>query len=179
MTLAKAAQRASQLVPRARLIALLRDPVARAWSMYHLKTKRDMEPLPFAEAIDREAERLSGEEQRLEKEPGYYSWNHHRYSYTHRGLYLPQLQRWAGHFPRSQLLVVQSEALFRDPAGTMARVHRFLGLPDHRLDRYEDTFQQGKYKRDMPEELRSRLQAYFEPYNRELYRWLGEEFDWT
>jgi hypothetical protein len=33
--------------------------------------------------------------------------------------------------------------------------------------------------RGMPTELRSRLTAYFEPYNRELYRWLGREFDWA
>jgi hypothetical protein len=174
-----APSRARQLLPQAKLIAVLRNPIDRALSHYQHEVRGGRESLSFAEAIEAEAERLAGEEQRLETEPSYYSWNHHRYSYTHRGLYLRQLQRWIGQFPRSQLLVIQSEALFRDPAGTMARIHRFLGLPDHRLDRYEDTFQQGKYKRDMPEALRSRLHAYFEPYNRDLYRWLGEEFDWT
>ena len=31
----------------------------------------------------------------------------------------------------------------------------------------------------MPEELRARLAAYFAPHNADLFRWLGEEFDWT
>jgi hypothetical protein len=171
--------RAAKLLPAAKLIAVLRNPVDRALSHYQHEVRGGRESLSFVEAIDQEAERLAGEEERLANEPGYYSWNHHRYSYTRRGLYLRQLLRWMRHFPRSQLLVLQSEALFRNPAETMATVHRFLGLSDHRLDRYEDTFQQGKYNRDMPEELRRRLQEYFEPHNRELYRWLGQEFDWS
>ncbi|MDQ3222296.1 MAG: sulfotransferase domain-containing protein, partial [Gemmatimonadota bacterium] len=114
----------------------------------------------------------------LRSDPGYYSFNHHRYSYTRRGLYLEQLQRWTQHFPRSQLLVLQSEWLFRDPAAATAAVQEFLGLPPHRVERYEP-FLQGKYRREMPPKLRTRLAAYFEPYNRELYQWLGEEYDWS
>jgi hypothetical protein len=60
----------------------------------------------------------------------------------------------------------------------MARVHQFLGLRDHRLERYEDTYQRGNYERSMPPELRARLARYFEPYNRELFQFLGEEYDW-
>ena len=33
--------------------------------------------------------------------------------------------------------------------------------------------------RALPPELRARLSSYFEPYNRELYRWMGKEFDWS
>jgi hypothetical protein len=61
----------------------------------------------------------------------------------------------------------------------MSMVHRFLGLPDHRLKRYDDSFQRGNYQRAMPDGLKARLTTYFEPHNRELFRWLGEEFDWN
>jgi hypothetical protein len=37
----------------------------------------------------------------------------------------------------------------------------------------------GTYEQAMPADLRTRLVAYFESYNRELYEWLGEEFDWA
>jgi hypothetical protein len=172
-------QRAAQLLPNVKLIALLRNPIERAYSHYQHEVRGGREPLSFPEAIDREAERLAGEEERLRNQPGYYSWNHHRYSYTHRGLYIEQLRRWLQHFPRSQLLVLQSEFLYREPAEATARVHRFLGLRDHRLDRYEDTYQRGNYERTMPPELRTRLARYFEPYNRQLFQLLGEEYDWT
>jgi hypothetical protein len=136
------------------------------------------ESLSFAEAIECEPDRLAGEEERMRREPGYYSYNHHRYSYARRGLYLEQLRRWVEHFPRSRLLVLQSERLFREPAAVCAELYEFLGLRPHRLVRYP-VFYQGNYQRAIPEGLRARLAAYFEPHNRELYRWLGQEFDWA
>jgi hypothetical protein len=95
-----------------------------------------------------------------------------------RGRYIDQLRRWTQHFPRSRLLVLQSEWLFRDPAGATAAVHEFLGLRTHHL-RLEKPFRQAGYNRSIPVELRSRLVTYFEPYNHELYQWLGQEFDWA
>ncbi len=171
-------QRAAEVLPQVKLIALLRNPVDRALSHYQHEFRAGRESLSFAEAIEKEPERLAGEEERLLHDPHYYSYNHHRYSYTLRGLYVEQLRRWAQHFPRSQLLVLQSEWLFRDPVAASAAVYDFLGLSPHRLAHYRP-FLQGKYERDIPAELRTRLTAYFEPCNRELYRWLGEEFDWA
>jgi hypothetical protein len=170
--------RAAGLLPGARLIAVLRNPIDRALSHYQHEVRGGREPLSFAEAIEREPERLAGEEERLLREPGSYSFNHHRYSYTRRGLYLAQLQRWMEHFPRSHLLVLQSEQLFREPAAASAAVHEFLGLRPHRLARYEAHYQ-GDYRRGMPDDLRTRLADYFQPHNRALYRWLGREFDWA
>lgn len=171
-------QRVAQLLPQVKLIALLRNPVDRALSHYQHEVRAGRESLSFTEAIEKESERLAGEEERLRNDPDYYSFNHHRFSYTRRGLYLEQLRRWLEHFPRSQLLVLQSEQMFSDPAGVTAAVHDFLGLRRHRLDRYPPFFQ-GKDGQEMPEALRTRLTAYFEPYNRELFRWLGKEFDWA
>lgn len=170
--------RAAQLLPEVKLIAVLRNPVDRALSHYQHEVRHRRESLSFADAIEREPERLAGEEERLWDDPNYYSANHHRYSYTRRGLYLEQLQRWMQHFPRSQLLVLQSERLFRDPAGATSQVYTFLDLEPHRLERYKP-FLAGNYDPGLPADLRAKLVAYFEPHNRELYRWLGEEFDWT
>jgi len=173
-----APERAARLLPEARLIAVLRNPVDRAFSHYQHEVRGGRETLSFAEALEREPERTAGEEARLAVDPDYYSYAHHRCTYIARGIYLPQLQRWTRHFPRSQLLVVQSEGLFRDPVATTEAVHRFLGLRPHRLGRYE-TFLKGSYDRGMLPELRAKLAATFEPHNRALYGWLGEEYDWA
>jgi sulfotransferase family protein len=173
-----APERAARLLPGVKLVALLRNPVERALSHYQHEVRGGRESLPFEAAIDREGERLSGEEERLRSDPTFYSFNHHRYSYLRRGRYLEQLHRWVEHFPRSQLLVLQSERLFDDPVGATAAVHDFLGVRPHHLERYTP-FLHGAYDRGMPAELRARLVAYFEPHNRELFRWLGEEFDWA
>lgn len=170
-------ERAARLLPEVKLIAVLRNPIDRALSHYQHEVRGGREPLSFAEAIDKEAERLAGEEEHLRREPDYYSFNHHRYSYTLRGLYLQQLRRWVQHFPRSQLLVLQSEWLFSDPPAATEAVQRFLGLRPHKLEQYKPYYE-GSYERGMPDDLRARLASYFEPHNRELFRWLGEEFDW-
>jgi Sulfotransferase domain len=171
-------QRVAETLPDIRVIALLRNPVDRALSHYQHELRAGRETLSFPEAIEREAERLAGEEDRLRRDPSYYSYNHHRFSYTWRGVYVEQLRRWEQHVPRSRILVLQSESLFQDPVSATARAQEFVGLAPHRLQRYQPFFQ-GKYERSMPAELRSRLTAYFEPYNRELYQWLGRKFDWT
>ena len=75
-------------------------------------------------------------------------------------------------------MVLQSEWLFRDPAAASAAVYQFLGLRPHRLEHYEP-FYQGVYDRRIPGDVRQRLAAHFEPHNRELYSWLGQEFDWA
>jgi hypothetical protein len=172
-----APERAAQLLPDAKLVALLRNPIDRAYSHYHFNRLGAEEPLSFDEAIEREPERLAGEEERLHEEPEYTSYNFRTYSYLRRGQYVDQLRRWVEHFPRSSLLVLQSEQLFRDPAGGTAIVQQFLGLRPHVLQSYRPHLQ-GSYESDIPPTLRQRLAAHFDPYNQELYRWLGQDFDW-
>jgi hypothetical protein len=172
-----APSRAAALLPQAKLIAILRNPVDRALSHYHHEVRKGREPLSFVQTIERESERLAGEENRLMREPTYYSYSHHRHSYLRRGLYLEQLRRWAQHFRRDQLLVLQSERLLRDPRRVMSVVHDFLDLRPYQLEHYRP-FLTGHYAPGMPDELRTRLSGYFEPHNQELYRWLGEAFDW-
>jgi hypothetical protein len=174
----QAPARAARLLPDAKLVALLRNPVDRALSHYQHEIRDGRETLSLAEAIDREDERLAGEEERLRADPAYYSYNHHRFASTRRGHYVEQLRRWVEHFPRSRLLVLQSERRFRDPAAAVGAVQEFLGLRPHRNETYKPFFQ-GRYDRELPPELRRKLVAHFEPHNRELYQWLGEEYDWT
>ncbi len=173
-----APERAARLLPEVKLVALLRNPIDRAFSHYQHEVRGGRETLSFEAAVAAEPERLAGEEERLGGDPGYYSYNHHRYSYLSRGRYVEQLRRWAEHFPRERLLVLQSEWLFRDPAAATEAVQRFLGLRPHRGEQYRP-FLQGRYDREIPAELRRRLADHFEPHNRELYRWLGKEYDWA
>lgn len=68
--------------------------------------------------------------------------------------------------------------MYRDPGTVMAAVHSFVGLAPHELPRYEH-YLAGKYERAIPEDARTRLSTYFAPHNRELFRWLGEKYDWV
>src|SRR5690606_21702892 len=61
----RAAARARETVPAARLIVLLRDPVARAISHYQHSVRKGFETLSFPDAIERELAQISAEEAAL------------------------------------------------------------------------------------------------------------------
>ena len=171
-----APRRVAETLPDAKLIAILRDPVARAYSHYWHEVARGFESLPFEEAIDREPERLAGEEERIRADPAYNSFNHQHYSYLARGFYADQLETWYSLVPRDQLLVISSEQFFADPDRTYGQVLDFLGLPCMALRDYE-AFNPREYPR-MEEQTERRLARHFSEPNARLYELLGVDYGW-
>ncbi|HXS47682.1 MAG TPA: sulfotransferase domain-containing protein, partial [Solirubrobacterales bacterium] len=91
--------RVAETLPESRLIVILRDPVDRAFSHHNHELALGFEDLPFEEAIEREPERLEGEQERILEDPGYRSFAHQHHSYVSRGRYAEQLERWLAHVP--------------------------------------------------------------------------------
>jgi hypothetical protein len=172
-----AAQRLAQLMPRVKLIFLLRNPVDRAFSHYQLKLRRRQESLPFEDAIAAEEDRLQGEEDKIVDTPGYRSTKHDWFSYLARGRYLEQLVRWQQLFPAEQLLILESSEFFQRTGEVYQRVLAFLNLPGWQPPHFGNRFP-GKYQEKMSEATRRRLVAYFAPYNAQLYKHLDREFAW-
>ena len=168
--------RVAGLLPGAKLIALLRDPVERAYSQHQHERARGFEHLSFEEAIEREPERLAGEVERMEADNSYRSFSHQHHSYLARGLYAEQLERWYQHFPREQVLVLPSEDFFADPDRVYRVVLGFLGVPSLSLGEYE-TFNPRDYA-DMGEAMRRRLREHFREPNERLYALLGRDLGW-
>ena len=164
-------ERVKATLPDVRLIAVLRDPVERAYSQYQHAVRDGHETLSFEDALEREDERLAGERERLEQDPRYLSVAHRHFSYRTRGLYAEQLEHWYATFPREQLLVLRSEDLFADPDGKLQGVYAFLGLEPFSLPSYP-ALNQRPYE-PMSDEARAFLtEAYREP-NRRLEELLG------
>jgi hypothetical protein len=172
-----APQRIVAALPDVRLIAVLRDPVERAWSHYQYERRHGHEQLPFEEALRREPERLAGEAERMVAEPGYSSFAHRHLAYLARGHYAEQLERFHALVPPSRVLVLQSEALFADPEPELARVWRFLDLPPFQLGQ-APVFKAGGYDQRMPAPTRAWLQQTFAAPNRRLYELPGIGFRW-
>jgi hypothetical protein len=172
----RCAERIAGMVPRAKLVVLLRNPVDRAYSHYYHEVQRGREPLSFEEAIEREAQRLQGEEDRLLQEECSYSFSHQHYSYLSRGIYVDQLKRFQPLFPREQLLVLKSETFFAEPKAVLNQVLTFLGLSTWEPDRLPK-YNMGTY-RAMDRILRGRLTEFFRPHNERLYKHLGVDLGW-
>ena len=171
-----APRRAAATVPRARLIALLRNPIDRAYSHYQHVVKNGLEPLRFEDAIAAEAERVEPELERMMADETYYSRAHHRHSYLTRGSYVDQLRAWGEQFGAEQLLVLRSEDLFGNLQATMRRAFEFLGLPDHSIARPRK-YTACRYE-PMRDATRRRLVEHFAPQNRELAGFLGWDPGW-
>ncbi len=169
--------RAREVCPGARIIVLLRDPAERAYSHYQQNVRAGFEQLSFEAALEAEPVRLRGEEERLGREPGYYSAAHQTFSYAARGEYTPQVARWYGAFGRDRVLVLQSERLWDEPAETYSRVLGFLGLDAHQIRAFHPK-NRGRYQ-PMARATRERLAEHFRPANERLFTLLGERFDWS
>jgi hypothetical protein len=169
--------RVRALLPDVRLIAILRDPVDRAYSHYQLSVREGREPLSFEEALAAEPDRLAGEHERLIADPSYRGVAHRFFSYRSRGRYIDQLERWWAEFPREQLLVLRSEDMFEDPRIVYDQLVTFLGL-DPDADRRTFRARNRVSYDAMRPETRAELRSYFAEPNRALEQRTGRAFNW-
>jgi hypothetical protein len=162
--------RIARTVPDALLIALLRNPVDRAFSHHNHETRLGIETLPFEEAIRAENIRMN--------EAKFGDFAHRHFSYLARGRYIEQLLRFRKPLDEGKMLVLSSEHFFRDPARVLGRVLRLMGLPGWKPPpRALEGRNVGGGER-MDPAMRRRLERHFEPHNRALYEYLGEDFGW-
>ena len=166
-----APQRAGSLVPGAKLIVLLRDPVRRAYSHYWHERDKRRETLSFEAAIAAEPERLGDDEQRLARGEIRSSRAHQHFGYLARGRYAEQLERWWQVYPRGQTLVLRFEDLARDPMGALGHTLDFLGLP--RVERVRLGARNARKYPPMDPTTAERLRAYFAPHEARLQALLG------
>lgn len=177
-----AASRMAEVVPQARLIMLLRNPVDRAYSNYHKEVRRGRETLGFEEAIEAEEARLRGEmDKRLEDEH-YASFDlRYYFSYLSRGIYVDQLLRWSKFYSEEQMLVLKSEDFYERTIDTLKLIQDFLHLPEWQPE--PSMLLKGQIKRQnrypqMNPATRQQLEEFFEPHNRRLYEYLGMDLGW-
>lgn len=115
-------------LPNIRIVAMLRDPVERAYSAWKHEKARGFDDLEFEEAIAREAERTSGERDRLIANPRDRSFAYRHFSYIARGDYASQLGLFYDLLPASNIHVVYSENFFANPEKEFSLLTDFLGV---------------------------------------------------
>ena len=167
-----AAERIKKLVPDAKIIILLRDPVARAHSHYKMAVRNGLESLSFQEAIEKEDERIKEGENRV------HNYCRQRLGYRTRGQYAELLPPWLNTFSKEQLLILCAEDFFADTASSYANVLKFLDLPAHiPSDFTPHNISEDKNKPD--EKTRKFLETHFEPWNKKLQDLLQQTFPWN
>jgi hypothetical protein len=118
MTVPRACQRIRYYIPRAKLIAILRNPVDRAYSHFCHCVRRGFEPiLDFGEALQKEDERTAKD------------WGLPWY-YKQNGLYYKQLKGYYNLFSKKQLRVYLYDDFAADPFSVLRDIFHFLNVDD-------------------------------------------------
>lgn len=112
--------RIQALIPNAKLIWILREPAARAYSNYWHAVKSGVEPLSFARAIAVEDQRV---QQNLFK------------GYLRRSVYAEQVKRYLNYFPLEQMKFLLFEDLIHQPQATLQSAFEFLNVAHFEIDR--------------------------------------------
>jgi hypothetical protein len=111
-----AAARIKELLPNAKIVVMLRDPIRRAYSAYTYNYSRGTEPAKtFSEALSQE---LSGG-----RDKWLYGWR-----YLYAGRYSEHLSRYFEYFPLEQIKIVRFEDFKDNPQIVYQQVCDFLGL---------------------------------------------------
>jgi hypothetical protein len=168
----RVAERMSRVLPRAKLIFLLRNPVDRAYSNYLWSRQNGIETEPFERALDLEEQR----ERELPPQLRYAR----PHAYFSRGLYAEHLIRFFDRFPREHILVLRHEDVTACPERVAAALHRFLGVAEmprlaHDLGPINMT--ESLREEVLPKVLRRRLAERYRAANASLATLLRSNFD--
>jgi hypothetical protein len=117
---AEAAPNIQRFCPDAKLIAVLREPVSRAFSAWGYLVRLGFETEEFETALDLEDERVAA------------NWQH-MWHYTRAGDYSRQLDPFLSSFAPDQLLVLDYDTIRHDPATALRTCFEFLGVPPQPL----------------------------------------------
>lgn len=160
--------RVRELIPDAKLIAVLRDPVERAISHYFHRRRTGRETRSLEDVFcpkffcALQADSPLPAEDKL---------------YFERGLYADHLCGWLEVFPSAQLKVVKAEDMFKDVNLILNHLHDYLGLKSHSLEQHR-TFNPGQDKSHVPSSIRDDLRCAYSEANLKLVELLGSDFTW-
>ncbi len=163
--------RAARVLGEPRILAIVRDPVARAVSNWRFSTDNGFETRPLAEALEANL---------TQPEP----WNSGRtsvspFAYLERGRYAELLEPWRATFPESTHVVLLEE--LRAGPAAITELYSALGV--------DPSFLPGHVGRPvnrshsptppLPEELQGRLWGYFAESDARLGALLGKDLPWA
>ena len=179
--------------PKAKLIFLVREPVSRAISEYHMACKyaivknlcvredpereyfdylRQPDKYPFEWFVKEEFRRMEETGSRL---PSAF----HYPDFIRHGLYSEQLERYLQYFSPEQILILESKSLKTDKRNTLSAIEDFLELPHHEWSEKDLVNSNiGVYTRQVPDECKLFLKKYFEPWNEKFFELIGRRMDW-
>ena len=171
-------KRIASVLPNIKLIVILREPTARAWSHYRHNIRHNRETLSFGQALKNEQARFELDVDRMHSDDNFFPSNFLQHSYRQGGEYGSHLQRWSEFFDiKNQLLILESEHFFRDPTYVLNEVADFLSIEKFKQQTYEPKNVGIKIENDQQAAF-DQLRIHFQPEIARLSSMTGRKFSW-
>tara|TARA_B100000953_G_scaffold61714_1_gene49117 strand:- start:286 stop:1215 length:930 start_codon:yes stop_codon:yes gene_type:complete len=171
-------ERIFNLIPKIKLIVILRNPIDKAYSTYNQQLHVNEFTSSFEETIKAEFRRINliknhAEHQNHNPDFG----NYVVPNIIRHGIYFNYLEKWFQIFSKEQIFVVDSNELENFTQQTLNKVFEFLDLPHHEIPNLSK-INVGKYS-PMSESTRKSLVEFYGPYNAKLNSLLKTNYDWN
>jgi hypothetical protein len=163
-----------EVLPDVKIVAILRDPVSRAFSHYQHSKSRRRDSRSFAAAMREIIEQGTRppalrESLAVDANAGL--------DYVSRGYYALQVEALWRLFPREQTLILDSADLFDDTSAVCQRVFEFVGLD--RCDvNMKKVYNRGYYREAIDPSIAAELRDHYRPYDQLLAELTGQSFRW-
>lgn len=161
--------------PEAKVIFMLRNPVERAFSHYKMAVKKGWEYADFEKALELEEKRIEEGCMHQLSHP-FHNYAYQRLGYRSRGIYVNQIKNWLANFKKENILIVNSENFFHHPQNVFGTICEFLKMEPEKNIRFEKLNEGASEK--INEDVRTKLNSFYKPYNEELFTLIHERYDW-
>jgi len=113
-------KRIKETLPEVKLIAILRNPVDRAYSHYNMSVRRGQEKRNFIDAFNYSVEQNNqGQESIIESE-SYYQFSNYKES----------LAKYCEYFSKDNILILFQEDLTSSPINTLNKIYQFINISE-------------------------------------------------
>jgi len=188
--------------PWVKLLVTLREPAARVLSHYNFQmdpNKGRFTTMPFEDWIEHDfiQLRLAGVIQNEIPNEEFYGSDREKRAWDKylgmlvgdepaaigRSLYVIQIEAWykalvdIGRDPETEFMVVRNEEMHQKPDELCNTIFWWLEMPPNHSSTYSEVLTTTYTLAKMKNETKAMLKEFFKPYNKRLYKLLGE--DWT
>jgi hypothetical protein len=169
-----ALRRMKEVLPRTRIIVLLRDPVSRAFAHYEHQRTRFVESRGFEVTVMEELRNNV-----FAAKPGVALASDAKpmLGYVSRGYYALQLELLLKVYTRNRVLVIDSASLAEDTSAVCERVFDFMGLDSFDVEAGK-AGERDLYQQKIDPRLADRLREHYRPYDEMLEEMFGQSFSW-
>lgn len=152
-----------------KLIAILRNPIDRAYSHWNMQRTRKVEKLGFMDSIINESSRLTALD----------SFQKKKFAYLGRGFYVEQIKAYQKFFPEDQLLILKYEDYINQQEKMLYQIFKFIGANPEKYSYSNIRLNKRAYETKMTELERNYLTITFEKEIKQLEKLLNWDCsDW-